>query len=85
MAKLFNKQEYSYAVQSVKRVSDGVIFSVGDKIGINGTSPEIFKIEIDDDHCWLHYLSIAVPDERRIYAKQGGINYTSEIKDAIKR
>lgn len=81
------KKQKTYTVQSVKRLSDGVVFSVGDKIGINGTSPVIFKIELELDYCWLHYMSIAdnkeVPGQS--YAKTGSRNYTSEINDAIKR
>ena len=81
------KNNDRYKINSVQRISDGVIFSVGDKIGINGDSPEIFKIEIDKPYVWLHYLSIEHKDPygRRIYNRRGGVNYTSELQDAIKR
>lgn len=64
-------------ILSVKRKSDGEIFSVGDKLALWG-NPKIFKIEISKygNHCWLHYLSIAQPNEDPIKAKRGGINYT---------
>jgi len=81
------KNNDRYKINSVQRISDGVIFSIGDKIGINGDSPEIFKIEINDPYVWLHYLSIEHKDpyKRKIYNRRGGINYTSELQDAIKR
>jgi len=59
----------------MKRKSDSTIFTVGDKIGINGTSPEIFKIEVEGNHCWLFY--VALDGNKQVY--------TSSIVDAIKR
>ena len=76
------KKPKNHLVHSVKRISDGEIFTVGDKININRTQPTIFKIEIDGEYCWLHYLSIAEPNVEYYKSKAGGVNYTSEIKDA---
>lgn len=63
-----------FPIYSVKRLSDGEEFKIGDHCEMNSNAPAITKITIDGSYCWLHYLS-KEPNYRE---------YTWNIINAIK-
>lgn len=44
-------------IYSIRRESDCEIFTIGDKLPSNGKYYSIFKIEINEHYCYLHYLT----------------------------
>jgi len=76
--KLLSSDRYSYYIKTVKRLSDGEIFTVGDKIMYNETPLKIKKIFIDSKNYKLRIISENYRSQAPVIFF--GINYLIKYK-----
>lgn len=67
-------------IYSIKRLSDGEIFTIGDKISNNGVACDLEKIVIDGNYVWFYYHYPINSEISKKYSQQ----YTNSLKNVKK-